>query len=375
MKPWTVRLSRRSVLAIAISALVACGGGTQVGMPGTGGTGMYAQGSISGFGSVVVNNIKFDDVNATVQVNGMAARSSDLRIGMVASVQGQRGATPTLGTAERIEVWSVAQGVISQLAAGQFTLNGMTIKTDSGTMFDGVASAAQLSPGLRVAVWGLQASADGRSWTATRVAIVPDTAAVSSGVVGVTSGQRLLNGVVLTGTAAGTLNAGDLVRVTGTLSAAGDSLEVASVRLQGPLAGTAQGEGEVEGVVTSVLSARHFMMGSIEVDASSAVLSPSTLQITAGARLEAEGTWQAGVLKATKLEAESEQTLTEVEIEATIEQFTSVANFVVRGQRCDASQAVISHGTAADLKAGIKVKVKGNKAGDVLMVTELEIET
>lgn len=335
---------------------------------------MYAQGSISGFGSVVVNGIKFDDTNATVLVNGSAAHSSDLRIGMVAGVQGQSGAMPTLGTASRIDVWTAAQGTISAVTSGQITLNGMTIKTDSGTVFDGVASAAQLTPGMRVAVWGLQASADARSWTATRIAVVTDTTAVSSGLVSVSNGVRSLNGIMLTGTAAGALDSGNLVRVSGTLSAAGDSLEVTSATLLGPLAGATQhGEGELEGVVTTMLSGSHFMMGSTEVDASNAVLEPSTLQITVGTRVEVEGTWQAGLLKASKVETESEQILTQVEIEAPIEQFTSLADFVVRGQRCNASQATISHGTAADVKLGVKVHLKGVKAGDVLMVNDLEL--
>lgn len=374
MKPSTARLSRRSVLAIAVSVLVACGGGLQIGLPGTGGTGMYAQGSISGFGSVVVNGIKFDDTSAAVQVNGIAAHSSDLRIGMVAGVQGEAGATPTLGTASLIDVWSAAQGTISSVASGQFTLNGMTIRTDNGTVFDGVASAAQLAPGVRVAVWGLQASADGRSWTATRVAVVTDTTVVSSGMVGIGNGLRSLNGIALTGTAAASLNAGDLARVSGILSQSGDSLEVTGVKLLGPLAGaTQQGEGEVEGVVTTLLAGGHFMMGSTEVDASGALLDPSTLQIAVGTRVEVHGTWQAGLLKAGKVEAESEQILAQVEIEAPIEQFTSLADFVVRGQRCDASQATISHGTAADVKVGVKVHIKGIKAGDVLMVNDLEL--
>ena len=56
-----------------------------------------------------------------------------------------------------------------------------------------------------------------------------------------------------------------------------------------------------------------------------------------------------------------------------IEQFTSLADFVVRGQRCDASGAAITQGKASDLKVGVKVKVEGTKAGDVLQVSRLEI--
>lgn len=373
-------LTRRSWIVLATSTLAGCGGGgsssSTASMPGTGGTGIYAQGSISGFGSVIMNGIKFDDTAAKVQVDGVTATSADLRLGMVAAVQGERNAADvTLGTASSIQVWSVAQGVVSQVGSGEFTLAGMTVQTDSTTVFDGIANAAALSLGLRVAVWGLQAGADGTRWTATRVAVVPATAVVSTGLVSVADSQRSLNGLLLTGPDAGSLTAGQLVRVQGALSAAGDSLALASFKLLGSgVSAQPQGEIEIEGLVTTIPSAGRFMLGSIEVDASSAVYNPVTAQITLGARVEVYGSWQSGVLKATEVELETEQALHAVEISGLIEQFTSLANFVVREQRCDATNATISHGTVADLRVGVQVKVKGAKAGgDVLVVTELEI--
>lgn len=372
-------VTRRSWIVLATSALTGCGGGgssTTASSPGTGGTGIYTQGSISGFGSVILNGIRFDDTAATVQVDGVTATSAALRLGMVAAVQGERGADVTLGTASSIEVWSVAQGGVSQVISGQFTLAGMTVQTDSATVFDGLSSDASLGSGMRVTVWGLQAGADGRSWKATRV-LQPatNTTVVSTGLVSVAGSQRSLNGLLLTGSVVGNLTAGQLVRVQGTLSSDGDSLEVASFKLQSPAAGSQpQGEIEIEGLVTAMPSASRLMLGSIEVDTRSAIYSPLGAQITLGARVEVYGTWQQGVIQATKVELEDEQTLHSVEITALIEQYTSLANFVVRGQRCDATNATISHGTAADLGVGVKVKVKGAKAGgDVLVVSELDI--
>lgn len=110
------------------------------------------------------------------------------------------------------------------------------------------------------------------------------------------------------------------------------------------------------------------------MDASHANYVPAGAQITVGSRVEVEGTWLSGVLIAVKVDVENAQTLNTVEIEAVIDQFTSVADFVVRGQRCDATSASISHGTAADLHKDVKVKLKGTQAGNVLMVTELEID-
>ena len=370
-------LTRRSWIVLATSALAGCGGGgsSTAGAPGTGGTGQYAQvysqGNISGFGSVIVNGVKYDDALAVVQVNGAAATSADLRLGMIAAVQGEQSADVTLGTARHIEVWSIAQGLVTQLngsVPGEFMVAGMTLKADTTTVFDGIANAAALALGQQLAVWGLQSGADGSHWTCTRVAVVADTAVVSTGLVQLVSLQPMLNGWLLSGSAAASLNAGQLVRVQGTL--AGSTLTAASVKLLSPGLGVQpQGEVEIEGLVTSIASSNHFTLGSIDVDASSTSYHP-----VLGARVEVYGTWQNGTLKATQVEIEDSLSLHSVEIEASIEQYTSLDNFVVRGQRCDATLAIISHGTAADLKIGAKVHIKGTKTGDVLMVTTLELD-
>lgn len=124
--------------------------------------------------------------------------------------------------------------------------------------------------------------------------------------------------------------------------------------------------------MTDTPTASSFMLGNIMVDASA--IAPISTQIKMGTRVEVHGTWQSGVLKATEVELEAEQTLQTVELKGVIEVFTSKAEFWVRGQRCDASGITkVEHGTLADLKQGVEVKLKGSKAGDVVMVTELEI--
>jgi hypothetical protein len=369
-------ITRRTWLALAASALAGCGGGGGgvAQLPGTGGTGVFAQGAIAGFGSVIVNGLKFDDVAAVVQIDGVAANSIDLRLGMVASVQGQRSADTTLGSASRIEVWSIAQGPVTQVQAGQFVVAGMAIQTNSATLYEGISSASALAPGQPVTVWGLQAGADGSRWVATRVTVLPNAVpkVVSTGLVTVTGAQRSLNGLTVSGSLAASMTAGQLVRVLGVLS--GANLQVEEYKVLGlPSDTLPQQDVEMEGVVTQVLSTTRFMLGNVEVD-SSAVSTSATTPVTAGLRIEVQGTVQGQLLKATALVFESELKLDGAEIEGLIEQFTSLASFVVRGQRCDATGAAVSKGKAGDLKVGIKVKVDGTKAGDVLLVTSLEID-
>src|SRR5512140_554586 len=171
-----VPISRRSWLALTASALAGCGGGLAL-LPGTGGTGIFAQGAIAGFGSVIVNGTRFDDTGAAVHIDGAPATPLDLRLGMVAGVQGQRDAATALAFAKEIDVWSIAQGPVTQVQSGQFVVAGMTIQTRTSTVFDGIASASALAPGQAVTVWGLQAGSDGSHWIATRVAVLPVAAA------------------------------------------------------------------------------------------------------------------------------------------------------------------------------------------------------
>jgi hypothetical protein len=377
-------LSRRTWLVLVGTSLSACGGGGGGGTggvtaglaPGTGGTGaaLYSQGAISGFGSVIINGIRFDDRLASVRVDGRAAASSDLRLGMVAGVQGTRSATDTtLGTAQAIEVWSIAQGLVTNVNGRNFEASGMTIQTDSNTSLEGFDAASPLLAGQTVTVWGLQAGADGALWTATRVAV--DNASgnrVSTGLVKRVGDQYTVNGWTLSGAATEALRAGQLVRVQG-LQGSGGTMEVSGVKQQDSgFDATAGSLLEIEGVVTQVLTGSRFMVGSITVECSSPALLAIARGLALGDRIEVYGSWSSTVLMASQIEYEGSQSQ-EIEIEARIEQFVSLSNFVLRGQRCDASSAVFSNGKAADLQkwAG-KVEVKGFKAGDVLRVTELE---
>lgn len=380
-------LSRRRWLLLTASTLSGCGGGDLLAqLPGTGGTGIFVSGSIAGFGSVIVNRIRFDDSSATIQLDGVTRQSSDLRLGMMAVVQGERGSDLTLGTASKIEVWSLAQGVVTAVNAqnGEFSLAGMTFQTDANTVFDGLNSAATVASGLRLSVWGLQAgsliagTAGGR-WQATRVALAQDATLVSTGVATIHNQQPYLSGMLLSGSVASKLGDGQLVRVQGSMHPSGLGMVVDRVSSRGMAQAIADnhatGEIEMEAVVTALASARRFSMGGVDVDAGTAVVSPPGMTISVGQRLEVEGTWQGGLLLATKVEVKNEASAQVIEIKAKIEQFTSLANFVVRGQRCDASAITsVGHGTPADLRVGVLIQLKGTLVGNVLMVSELEID-
>lgn len=367
-------LTRRAWMLLTGAAVTGCGGGgSSFALPGTGGTGaVFAQGSISGFGSVIVNGITFNDLQSTVTVDGSTAASADLRLGMVAEIQGTRQSTAlTLGTASSIEVWSLAQGVVSALVPGGFVVAGMTILYDAATVPDGLNSVSAVAVGQTVVVWGLQNRADASQWMATRVAVTsPGVPVVSSGLIRMMGSGPTLNGLSMMGNTAG-MKEGDLARVEGTLSAPG-VLDVSRFRSMG-LVPTNQSEGsvEVEGFVTEMTTPTRFRLGLTEVDASAATMPPA---LTVGDRIEVYGNWVSGILVATRVSIETEDELQLTDITGTVSAFTSVADFVVRDQRCDASHAVFSHGLSTDLKLGALVHVKGTRSGSMLLLTSVEFE-
>ena len=379
----SARLSRRSWVALAVSSLSGCGGGSggadTAGLPGTGGTGIY-QGSITGFGSVIVNGVTYDNANATMRLNDALVAQDALRLGMVATVRGEHIVGTSLGTASSVDVWAIAQGRVSEVEADKFKVAGMTILTSSATWFYDFSSP--LAKGTFVSVWGLQADTDGETWTASCVQASNAAAiAIGSGLVKVDDGVRTLNDVHLVGTVASTLTEGMMMRVQGTWISE-DELNVTSAQpISSSVVAQAKGNVEIEGVVTTVPSPTGFMLGNINVQTStSTVVDPVGAAIALGSKVEVYGSWQNGMLVATKVELEHVQSPSEVSIKAPLQQFNSLSDFVMQGQRCSAGAGVeISANTLAALPiAGIVssriFKVKGLKNGDWLIVSSMELD-
>ena len=80
-----------SLLGTAL-ALAGCGGGGGGGMASvsSGGTGSFAMGPITGFGSIIVNGVHFDDRLARVlDDDGALHDRNELKLGMVVRVKGK----------------------------------------------------------------------------------------------------------------------------------------------------------------------------------------------------------------------------------------------------------------------------------------------
>ena len=157
-------LSWRAALCLLVAVSVASGCGGGVGTGGTGGNATaYASGPITGFGSVIVGDVRFDDVGAEVQdVDGGRRSRDDLRLGMTVEVESSAITTDASGsraTASRIRFESELVGLVGLLdvAGGAFTILGQRVAVDTTTVFDErlASGLAGLSVGQALEVYAV----------------------------------------------------------------------------------------------------------------------------------------------------------------------------------------------------------------------------
>lgn len=329
-----MRLIKERILGpLALSLLVAaCGGGggssggqappTNQPPPGSsGGTrAMLVSGAITGFGSVIVNGVRYDTDTAEVRIEDRAGTISELKVGQVVRLEAQvddRGG----GRATRIERHHLLQGVVQSVdvAGGTLTVSGQVVIVDGDTSFDDSivpATLAGVAVGDRIEVHGFVAS-NGQA-RATRIE-KSDAGETEVEVKGLVSGHdpgakrfHVGNLVVDYSTAAlerfgseGPRD-GDLVEVEGREVLVDGALRASRVEKEdGGIRGVSGHEAEVEGLVTRFVSPADFDVAGLRVTATSATtfLGGSAVDLALDVKVEAEGRLDAsGVLVATKVE-------------------------------------------------------------------------
>ncbi|MBI2779643.1 MAG: hypothetical protein HYX62_07685 [Gammaproteobacteria bacterium] len=177
-------LVRAVTAALAVPAIVACGGGGGDPAPGTGGSPTasrgLSQGPITGFGSVFVNGVEIEIPSGTrIEVEGESKTEKDLRIGMVVKIEWEKD-TSGRAAAKSIKYADDVQGPAQNInpTAGTLTVLGQTVIVDRLTMFEHTTGLNDATlPGKVVEVSGLR-DASG-AIRATRIEVKTGTSASS----------------------------------------------------------------------------------------------------------------------------------------------------------------------------------------------------
>ena len=307
--------------------LVACGGGGggSAAPAPTGGTNpppttkvTYVTGSISGFGSVIVNGVRYESDSATVTKEGKSATQNDLKAGEVITLRAETG-SDGVPHAKAIEQSRLAQGPVTAIdaAAQTLTIAGIVIQVTGETLFDPAITGgfAGIAVGDRIEVHGF-AGANGTA-VASRIekADVGDNEIEVTGKVSAldTTAKKFTVGTqavdytsaTLVGLPAAGLADGQLVEVKGTIILANGALQATRVEAEdGGLRGSSGDSGELRGSITRFVSPTDFDVQGQKVttDSSTVYVGGTSADLKADAQVEVEGTLDANkVLVAKKI--------------------------------------------------------------------------
>jgi hypothetical protein len=303
----------------ALVAFTGCGGGGSdmrtAGIEGTG----FASGTITGFGSVIVNGITFNTNAATFVIDGSPGTQADLRVGDVVAIVGPINTGNGTGTANSVTFDDNVEGPVESIdvAGGMLVVLGQPVRVDGGTAFDDGVANCRLD-------------------------------ALSVGQVVEVSGFR---------------EAGAVVRAT---------------RIECKAAG---GELEVTGVIQALdTNQRRFRIAALTVDYSQAQLQnfPGG-QPADGQTVEAKGmSVNAGVLAATRVEykdvAIPGNDGERVEVEGLVTRFASATDFDVAGVRVMTTGSTQFQNCTLPFNPPLntKVEVEGARSGGAVSATKVE---
>jgi Domain of unknown function (DUF5666) len=375
---------RRDLLLAALALLGGCGG-VDSGGTGTGAASTYAVGPITGFGSIIVNGVRYDDASAVIDDDnddGRVRSSADLKLGMRAEVQASAitvSAGVSSATASSIRVHSEIVGPVEAIdpVNARLSVLGQTVDVVATTVFDAslTSGLSSLVPGDVIEVYATLDLATGR-YVASRIERRSVVAAYKlRGVVGmltlaaktVTIGNATIDWSAVPPTDPATaLKPGRRVRVM--LSPTADAGVWHATALTSGVARPADRDvAEIEGRITAFTSPATFSLNGIAVDASSATFPNGNTGLALGVSVEVQGSLRGGVLIASRVQLEREDGGSEpFELHGSVESVDAAATrFVVRGVTVMWNAATLFEGGGpGSLVVGRTVEVKGVLSSD-----------
>ncbi|UUZ64546.1 DUF5666 domain-containing protein [Polaromonas sp. P1-6] len=364
-------------------ALAGCGGGGG-GVAGvsSGGTGSFSAGPITGFGSIIVNGIRFEDQSASiVDDDGAPMDRSRLKLGMLTTVKGSKTTTTgasTTATATSIVVGGELQGPISSISAATanprtLVILGQTVEITGSTIFDtSIPGGFQsLAVGDILEVHGvLDPAANRMQATFIEKKNAPNIFKIQ----GIASGHNATTKTFAIGSIqiSYLTTPADEVRITpadGTLVRVRVQAQTpapavwTATRIRPPEnANEDRDEADVEGIITARgASFTSFSVAGIPVDASGANVrfDDGTAGIVLGARVRVKGRLSGGVLIAerVRIEDNNEVNNLEFELHGTVSNLTPTT-FTLTSSGGLAIEVTYS-GPVAGLSNGSRIEVKG----------------
>jgi len=322
-----ITLTTRIFLTAATTLLVvSCGGGGGGGPVGGIDRLGVSSGSVSGFGSIIVNGVRYETTSASFDIDDDSSGSSqdDLSVGDVVVVTFNTSA-PTVALSVIGD--EAVEGPVNSidLATGVLVVAGQTVRTDAGTSLDdsnAVQSLADIVAGDFVEVSGFfEADNSIRATRIEKKAIAGETE-VHGIVSGKTATTFMINALQINYTSVPaiidddfpgmTFNNGDFVEVKGT-NYAGLTLLASKVEPDG--LGVGEGgtgldiddfdDAEIEGFITRYVSATDFDVAGVPVTTNGGTVfeGGTATDLGLNVKVEVEGDFNAsGVLVADKVD-------------------------------------------------------------------------
>ena len=377
-------------LCLALTLLASCGGGGSDSNAPAGSS--YTAGPITGFGSIIVNGVRFDVSRArVVDDSGRERTEADLKLGMMAQVQAGDITGVDTSQATQVQIGSAIIGPVDAINTSTRLLIvlGQTIDVADTTVFGPSLPSGpfSISVGTILEIFGMLDTTTGH-YQATRIEAMTD--ATSFKLQGVVAnldtarrtfmmGGETISFASLPAGSVPPLSNGQQVTV---LLQMQPNLNNQWVAAQFVTDGNptpvpaAQSKVKLRGFITSVDSPGHFSINGLPVDASNATIRPKSATLVPGAQVKVEGSISNGTVIATKVTVkkgrghgpgndENEDEDDQFELHGAVENLnTSSQTCLVRGVPVNFSTAVFSGGGRDQLARGSRINVKGKLSSD-----------
>lgn len=339
------------------------------------------EGPITGFGSVIVNNVRFADNNAAVHDESRSSMArADLKLGTYVRIEGatETDNEGTRGSAQTITVLPTLRGRIEAIdpVTGSLTVLTHTVLVDSATVYEGASRSNPLLVGDYVEVHGIAGNETVLATLIERKSEAPYVATIRGVIKNYTPWGHFCIGPLLINYDKAQITPGAQALADGVFVTVRASREPEGVRLFADTitvrtqASSQQGGADVlefKGIVeTQADSEGQFKVSGVKV----LPLTANTLPkggFLVGQRVGLRGAFAGEVFRAERVTTETSGPTPGGQINRLL---GTAANrvgktFSVNGVPVDGSSAIVDGGSLENLPAGSFVEVQGKTEADV----------